>query len=277
MEAKRFSEAMNELDVRYIEEAASYRPQKKGLLHRNRRLSVVLLAAGLTVILVGCVAVVAGVFGTRLIDVFTSETVDGTDFRQSGYDLAVDIERIPMSGLSEEVRLAGETIQQQFIDYDLFSSRFPGNLQTEFSSRKDACAYIGFKGLDQPDLGMDEQETTVSITGDEEGKVLSLEIETGYADGDIRAQLFSHLYTENYIEEITTGVRTTESVEYKESFMTNRDGRTCQVIESTAMESGYKCLDGYLVDNGIMHNLHIIYKEKDTEQAKNLLHHWAEK
>jgi hypothetical protein len=40
--------------------------------------------------------------------------------------------------------------------------------------------------------------------------------------------------------------------------------------------NGYAAIDGYLVDSGILYNLHIAYLEKDAKPAKDLLYQWAE-
>ena len=276
MSTKKFSDAMDELDARYVEEALSYDSKTKEILHLNRRWSVVLLAAGIAVVLIGCVAVAARVFGTRLIDIFTSETVDGTDFKQSGYDLAVDIERIPMNELSEEVHQVSDAIQQQYADYQPFNNWFPGDWQTEYPTREDACSFVGCEGLKTADIGLEEQGTKVDVMGDEEGRISLVSLETGYSGDGIRAQLFSRIYTENYLEEITIGTRTTESVAFEESFYTTANNKPCQILDSSAMESVYKGLDGYIVDNGVLHNLHIIYQEKDAGQAMDILHLWAD-
>ena len=50
----------------------------------------------------------------------------------------------------------------------------------------------------------------------------------------------------------------------------------CHIITSTALESGYLGMDGHIVRDGILYNLHIAYKQQDTEQAEDLLHQWAE-
>lgn len=91
MNAKKFSEALGEVDQSYLEEAVSYRSANRPF-RRTRRLPAALTAAMLALLLIGCVAAAAGVFGTRLTGLFTSRT-------ESGYDLSVAIERIPTQDL----------------------------------------------------------------------------------------------------------------------------------------------------------------------------------
>ena len=274
MSIKRWSEAMGELDNKYIDEAVSYKPKTR---HISRRWPVVLIAASLAVLLIGCVAAAAaGVFGTSLIKIFKSETEGGTDFSESGYDLAVDIERIPVNELKGGVSEAGDAIRKQFADFNPALSWMPGSLQYEFSTREEALAYIGYDGIKQLDFGAEEQASRVYVNGNEEGQILSLDLETGYTAGDIRIQLFSSLYTEYTTDEITYAVRTTEDVDYTESFYTTAGGKPCQIIDESAQESGYKCMDGYIVDHGVLHNLHLAFREKDAEQARRILLRWAD-
>lgn len=60
MNTKKFSEAMSEIDDKYVEEAISYSPKAKITPHR--RLSVALIAAILALLLIGAgvVAVICG-------------------------------------------------------------------------------------------------------------------------------------------------------------------------------------------------------------------------
>lgn len=276
MNAKKFSDAMSELDNKYIDEAVSYSCKIRQTPRFNRRLTAALIAAMITLFLMGCAAVVAGVFGTWVTDFFTSQIEPGTDYEQSGYNLDVVIEKIPMSDFSEEIQQVGAVIQQQFKDYKAYDSWYPGLWQADFSSREKACEYIGLDRLKQIDLTLEEQETTLNVSGNEEGQILSLLLETDYSADDITVQFFSQIYTENYKEEITIGTRTTESVEFEESFYITDSNQQCHIIDSTALESGYRCLDGYIVDNGVLYNLHIAYQEEASEQAIELIHLWAD-
>ena len=65
-------------------------------------------------------------------------------------------------------------------------------------------------------------------------------------------------------------------MEFTESYYTTPKGIPLHIIESTALESGYMGLDGYLIKGGVLYNLHIAYLEKDKEQAKALLYEWAD-
>ena len=137
MNAKKFSDAMSELDTKYIEEALSYNTSARRH-HRLRRVSVALAAAILAILLMG--AAVANAFGTQIIEFFTSHT-------ESGYDLDVTIKKVPAECLSNDVLEAGNVIEQLFENHNVFDSWYPGKRPTAFSPRDKACDYIGFYQL----------------------------------------------------------------------------------------------------------------------------------
>ena len=268
MSAKAFSDAMSVIDGKYIDEAISYN-KNAGRLRRFYRIPMAAAAAVLALLLLGCAVLAAGGFGTRLKSFFHSD-------EESGYDLSVAVEKTPADALTGEVREAGDIILQQFRDYSVFESWYPGLWQTVFSTRDTACDYIGYDRLKRIDLGYDEQETVLDVLGNEQGQILSLSLETRYSAGEMNVQFFSQIYTENYDEEIVISDRTTESLEFEESFYSTAGHKQCRVIRSSAMESGYLCMDGYIVDDGIVYTLHIAYRDDASEQAEKLLHRWAD-
>lgn len=275
MNVKQFSDALSELDAKYIDEAISYRHKAKQISRSHRRLTVALIAAILALLLIGCVTAATGVFGTRIKNLFTSYTEPGTDLTQSGFDLDVAIKRIPMRDFTGEIQQVGAKIKQQFQDYKLYYNWHPAHWQANFSSYEKACAYIGFDSLKQIDLNLEEQTTTLRVLGDENGQILYIALETYYSINEIRVQHDSQIFTEYFDGEIVLGSRTTEHVEFEESFYINDNKKQCHIIDSTALESGYRCMDGYIVDHGVLYNLHIAYQQKDSEQTIDLLHFWA--
>lgn len=266
MNAKKFSEAMGELDGKYIDEALSYSAAARRP-HRFRRVSVALTAAVLTILLMG--TAVAGVFGTQIVEFFTSHT-------ESGYDLDAAIEKVPAEELSGSVLEVGGVIERQFKDYKAYYSWYPGEWQTTFSTRDKACEFIGFEQLKPIGWDLEEQISTLSILGNEEGQILSLNLETAYAVNGMRAQFISRVYTENYDEEPVLGIRDSAGAEFEESYYTTDSNKQCHIINTSARESDYLCLDGYVVDESVLYNLHIAYKEGDSARAMELMRQWAD-
>ena len=155
-------------------------------------------------------------------------------------------------------------------------SQFPGLWTSSFTSLKKAYNYIGYDGLTRISWKLKEGETKLYVDGDRDGNIMTVTVETPYTSGDMRLQFYTKIYTENIEEDVTESGFTTEYVEYTDSYYTTSNGISLQVIESTAMESGYMGTEGYLVKDGILYHLHIAHLEKDKEQAKALLYEWAE-
>ena len=91
----------------------------------------------------------------------------------------------------------------------------------------------------------------------------------------MNVQFFSEIYTENYDEEIIMRYRSPKGVEFEESFYTTNSNKQCHIISSSALESGYMGLEGFIVDEGVLYSLNIAYRENDSTQAMELMHQWA--
>ncbi len=228
-------------------------------------------------LLMGTVTVMAvsGV-STRVIEFFTSRSESGPDYSESGFTLDVEIEKVPVKAMKGKIREVSPYIKAQFASYKPYMSRYPGHWQKLFESRNDAYDYIGFDGIKRLDWNLEEGQATLNVYGEQNGDILSVMVETQYKVGDIWLQFSSTIYTENTEDDITTGIVTTEYEEYSESFYTTKNKKVLHVIEGTALESGYMVIDGYFVQDGVLYNLHLAHLEKDTEQAKELLHQWAD-
>lgn len=268
MNAKDFSDAMNVIDGKYIDEAVSYN-KNAGRSRRFHRIPLAAAAAVLALLALGCAVLAAGGFGTELKSFFHSD-------EESGFDLRVAVEKTPVDSLTGEVREVGGLIRQQFSDYSAYDSWYPGSWQAAFSSRDAACDYIGYDRLKRVDLGYAEQETLLDVLGNEQGQILSLALETRCSVNGMNVQFFSEIFTEYYEGEIGIGDRTTESLEFEESFYTGVNHKQCQIISSSALESGYLCMDGFIVDDSVLYTLHIAYRDDDSAQATALMHHWAD-
>lgn len=272
MRGNELLERMGDVDPAYIEAA-----DRKPAVKKNRIVRWGVTAACICVLIGSAAAALAeSGLGTRLIDTFTGRTEAGSDYSESGFDMAVSAGRVHIADLSEEIRQTGNIIKQQYIDHKPYDNHSPDHWQREFDSRDSACEFVGLSCVKQPDLDWNEQMTLLNVHGDAAGRILTLSLETLYNAGDVRIQFFTWIYTENSNEEIIIGSRTTEDVGFSESFYTTDSGVLCHVIESTELESGFMSVDGYIVDNSILYFVHISYLEKDAGQATGLLHQWAD-
>ena len=267
-----------DIDENYIREAQRFRagqPAPAAVRPKVRKRLAALIAACCCLALLSAAALAYGTFGTQLISAFTSRAEPGSDLVESGYDLSVFIEKVPVKALGD-VREAGRSIARQYEEYSPFSSWHPGHWQKAFLSREAACAYIGFAGLQPGFPDIPEKRTSLSVYGNKNGDIELLNLETLYVEGDIRLQYFSSIYTENFAGEITTGSRTTESIAFEEVRYTASGGGTCHILRSSPMESGFAGLEGYMVVGGVLHHLHIAFLEKDAPRAEELLRAWAD-
>ncbi|MCC8121760.1 MAG: hypothetical protein LIO42_07250 [Oscillospiraceae bacterium] len=237
---------------------------------RRGRLKWPVIAACIGLLILGAVsAMAAGGFGTRLISSFTGK-------QESGYSLSIELERISTDELTGDILEVQDIIKKQYEEFEVFSSSAPSQWGTRFETREEALTYIGLDGLKTLDWELEEQGTALSVCGNQEGQITSLTLETDYVEEQIRLYFFSDVYTENETGELSTGVAAAESVTFQESFYTTESGKQCHIIKGSAMESGYLCMDGYLVDGGILYTLHIAYLSADASRAEELMNQWAD-
>ena len=266
MRGKELLDKMELIDPAYVEAADAAPLRKAG---KPRRVKWIVAAACICVLL-GTTSVLAATgLGTSLIRFFSSHS-------ESGYELSADIVKFPADALRGKIREIPEVIRQQFVSYDPAASWLPGSWEGTFETRDDACDFVGFKKIKRPRWDVKEDRTWLHVQGTEKGDLTSVSVETDYTDGDIRLQFFSDIYTENAEGEITVLTVMAEKVGFAETFRTANSGKTVHVIEQTAMESGFMSKDAYLVEEGILYHLHVIYPEKDAGRAEELLMQWAD-
>lgn len=235
----------------------------------------IMIAACIVLVLSTATVLAKSSFGTRLIEMFTSRRQGTGPYTESGYDLLVDVERIPVRELGD-IKGVSEEIRKQIASYQPTQSWYPNSWYKTYASSEDAIAFIGLDIIQKLDWELEEKHASLTVLGANNGDIKHVSMETRYQEGDVRLQAFAQIYTENYQEQITYGTRTTEDASFKESYYTTKNNLQCHIISSTALESGYLGMDGHIVRDGILYNLHIAYKQQDTELAEDLLHQWAE-
>lgn len=265
-----FSQALGQIDERYIQEALDYRVPAK--TRRRPRLWAALAAA---VLLIG-VCVAAEIWGTQVVDMFTSRSAPGSDFTESGYDLIANVEKFPIKDFSSELQGVGAEIQEQFASYELWSSWYPGDWQKSFDTPQEVADFIGLAGLEVLDWDLTPTRITLNVDGTDQGKINSVVWETDYVDGGVRCQAFVRIYTENTEGDVILATRTTEEETFGQTYYTAKSGKTCHIITASTLESGYMSLDGYLVEDGVLYRLYIAYLEKDADRAWERMEQWAD-
>ena len=265
MRGNEFLDKMALVDPDFVE-AADAEPKAK---KPNRKIWIP-IAACLCLLLVGTPTVLAATgLGTKLIGFIKKNG-------ESGYELSADIIKFPAKDLKGEIREVPGLIRQQFESYEPYMSVLPGYWQRTFETRDEAIKYVGFKKLKSLKLNAEEKQTALYVHGTENGDIISVSVETFYMVGDVRLFFFADVYTENEEGEITISAFTTENTEFSESFYTTKKGKTLQIIDQSALQSGYLTKEGYLVVDGVLYHLHTAYKENDAAQAEKLLKEWAD-
>lgn len=270
-----FCEILSDIRPQWIEEAGTETAPERKPYHKRARIAVV-IAACLCLLFSSAAALAASEAGTKLLAFFTDHREPGSDMVESGYDLAVSVERFPLDVFSAQLQNVGAEILQQLQNHSIYSSAAHGCWYADFTTRAEACTFIGFDRLKQIDFTLASGETKLRVLGNAAGEIESIHLETAARDGDVRLQFFTEIYTEHHNGDFTLLTRSTEHLEWSESFYTTRSGNSCHIIESSALESGYAGSDAYLTVDGILYRLHLAYRAEDAQRAEELLHSWAE-
>lgn len=272
MRGNEFLNKMELIDPAYVEaaDAAPERKKKRWTLWRAAVAACVCL-----VVLAGTAAAVSGRSGTWLVAFFSGKD-DKSGYGETGYELGANIEKFPISELSENLQRVSERIVHQFETTTVFSSWAPGHWQEKNFSAEEAWAFIGLESLQKPDWDLEEWYNTLNIYGDSTGRIEHILIDTAYQVGDIHLQAWAEIYTENFNGEVQIHAVTEKDISFTETFRSTPGGNRCQIISSSANERGYLVLEGYLVANGVLYQLHLAYQEQDAAQAEELLYQWAD-
>ncbi len=246
---------------------------KNTIKKRSKRLTI---AACLSFLLLSITIFASTEWGITLIDKYTSRKELGSDYSESGYSISVNIEKKSMNNFNGDIQQVPKLIIKQFKHDDPHSSWYPGDWQTSFTSSDEAINFIGLKELSRLNWPLDEEGTILNVHGNKSGEILSVTLETDYVLDNIRVQAFSNIYTEETDGPIDISSITTENVKFEGTYYKSPNQILCYIVTSSAQESGYYGLDGYLVQDGILYNISIAYLEDDKHKANELLYMWAD-
>lgn len=267
MNGSEFLDKMALVDPAYIE-AAEAAPAARKKVWTGWRAA---MAACLCLVLLAGTAMAVSGGRTWLVEMF-----GGKGSAETGYELAVDMDIIPTSRMSENLEAVSKEIVRQFETAAPFSSWMPGHWMEKNLSVDEAWAFIGLESLRKPDWDLEVWCNTLNVYGDSSGRIESILIDTGYREGDINLQAWAEIKTENFEGEQHLRSITEPDVRFTETFLPTPGGNSCQVISSSANERGWLGLTGYLVENSVLYQMHISYQEPDAARAEELLHQWAD-
>ena len=263
MNGSELLDKMELIDPAFVE-AADRLPQKKP---RRARIGVI---AACVCLLAGALGVLAlNGSGTRIISFINSHL--HSELGESGYELAAEIEKFPESDFKGKLGEVPALIRAQYAAYEPYMSSMPGVWQRTFETRDEACDHLGFDGLTDVDLELDEGQTDLRVYGNERGELLSVTLETSYALGDISLQMFTYIYTEHCEGEISLRTVTSEEVDFSEETAVTASGRSVLLVSHTALAGGREGIDAYFVEGGVLYDLHISYPTGDGDRARELI------
>ena len=274
-EKEKLYQSLTNISDEFIEEVMEASSANRDVAKKRKMRYLIPFAACFVLVFSAFSVLAETSLGTQVIDMFTLRNQSGGDYRESGYDLLVNVKKFPVSELGE-VKQVSKIILKQIKEYEPWYNLDSHSWYKKYETSEEAIAFIGLESLQMPDWNLKEEETALSVHGDEKGKLDFLQMETDYQSEDIRLQAFANIYLKGYEEEITYGVRTTEEVSYREDYYTTVQEQQCHILTSTALESGYLCKEGYIVKDGVLYSLNIAYQEKDTRQAEKLMCQWAD-
>lgn len=263
--------ALTDVNDEFVYEAMKF----ENSITISKRMRLIPIVACLVMLISGASIFAFTDLGTYLIESFTSRTEMGSDYSESGFDLEIDIDKVPVTSLSNEIQEVSDIIIQQFESTSIFSSWYPGHWQEKFESLSEAIDFIGYDKLVDINWNYAEEQVLLNVMGNEKGEILSVRLETWYLLDDIRLQSTLYLETEYSEDSPEYNLRSTESIEFKESFYSVNEHVKCHIITSSPLESGYLTMNGFLVKEDILYNLHVSFKAPDEKKAKELLHSWA--
>lgn len=197
---------------------------------------------------------------------------------ETGYDIAVNVEKIPQSDIRGSiVEKAVETIRQQIKDYQPFMSWTPNHYMERMDSAAQAVEFIGYEPLKLPDFGWPQTRSTVNAYGNGQGDLQNIWLETSYELPGVRMHIFACIYTEHYEGEISTGVRTLyQDGNFTDSEYITPNGTACLIVRSDPTERGHYCLDSYYVADNVFYNFYVVYDRGEEALAERILCQWLD-
>jgi len=266
MTGKEILQAINELDDDLIEDAGSAELPKKGKRRGGKWLAV---AAAVVFACVTGISVAAATteLGAKIKQFFS-------DPWESGYDVDLDMERVPAEVFDGNVTELKLTFQKQHANYKPYMSTTPGYYRREFASSQEVLAYLGWEELRYPVWSPEEKSVALTLYGDADGVLQTVSMEVQYEVDNVRIQIFSHVYTDRWRGSLSTGLRTNELETFTEEVFEAESGRKCLVITTGESRYGYYSKNAYLVVDNVCYTFHAAYRAGGERKAESLLKDW---
>lgn len=189
-----------------------------------------------------------------------------------GMVINVDVDKLAADGLSESVKTASTALKDQFTNAEVYPEIDPGSVEYGFASVDKALEFIGVDELTKFDLGLDERASKVRVSGEADGDITGIQLETQYWSTSMRAQLVSEVFTELYNGEYRINADPNGS----DTVITTASGEELHVIKASNSAEGFSGMTGYIVKDSVLYSLYAAYSRGADDLAMKLFEKWAE-
>lgn len=292
MHKEKVLEYMGEIEEQYIEEAGAVKENGK-LRHKKKKrflasaacIALAALLCGGAVMAKTCVVAIRNMFSTK---------------EESGYDLELEIKKLPDTVFSGKVEEVHDILVKQFEEYEPIMSWYPGAYSVDFSTVEEAASYLGIDFLDHP-LEDKPESVTVDILGLESGAFTSILVKADYKIEGTLVQVWSQIYTDAASgEEGTAGLsvedgslfdtgersfldkreegdriiysqRAAEYLEYQMENGNTGSGQEAMLLCSSSNENQYVSQEGIFVKKDVLYMINVAVKEGEKEKGRKIL------
>lgn len=202
-----------------------------------------------------------------------SETNVDTDVE---FQVNEDI-RIEYGKIQGEITNCSAMLKKQYENYDPFSSVMPDILEKKFDSIDEAIEYVGYDELIFPHVEY-SGDSVVSVDGNEKGEILKIQVRAeNKLASTVSYQTAAILFTEK--SDSDCGVEfTSYSSDFEGASHTTKvesyGDREFYIVNSTEYEDGWLNQDVYLIENKVIYELNLHFKNEDQEKANQIMSEW---
>lgn len=272
----KLANAIENIDDDLLVEAMDTVPQKK-----SRKILRWGILAACLVLLIGTVTVAATTeLGDWLLDGFSWETKsESPDEPPYGYTVHLPIDRIPLSDLTGEIKEVPSIVLEQIKNHQLWYSTIPNHFVKKFATPEDAGKYIGLETLQLPNLDFKVLFTDLSAYCDSEtGQIQWFSLMINHRAEKFNVNTIITVYTELWDREAIFSTAFPEDPDrtFTEDLYITANGLSCNIILEGSAPGEYQAMSAFLVDEGIMYSIHMLFYEPDRADAEEILQQWAD-
>jgi|GEM_PF-355098 len=176
-----------------------------------------------------------------------------------------------------EVNDLRETIVEQIVNRDMFSSAAPNAVQVNFTSLEEAARYIGYEDLSLVTLDLPVISITVTAMGDDGANFTQIRLQTYYQTGASEGKTSVVISTDEeiYFSQDELDLYLLAEIQDPGYSWTiqKQNGRRFYVAtyDASSEKQGKRVL---LQEKGVIYNLWTAYAPEDSAEAEALIREW---